>query len=137
MTREEAKILTSIPKKKLKVIAPRIYKNFDVVKAYANGAEVEFLDNGKWYLESNPSFSLLFEYRVKKVEDQPYGSWTPEFGQTYYIIDNTGQVSSVRNSFSQADYDRFEFGNFYRTFVSAAGAANAIREAFFNSKTMS
>lgn len=140
MTREEAKIWTSIPKKKLEVIAPHIYKNFDVVSAYANGAEVEFMDKQipcGWCFDPSPSFSSLFEYRVKKTEEQPSRSWKPEFGQTYYVIDDTGHVSSVRNSFSQADYDRFVFGNFYRTFVSAAGAADTIREAFFNSKTMS
>lgn len=140
MTREEAKTWISIPKEKIKIVAPHIYKNFDVVSAYSDGAEVEFMDKqipSGWCFDPSPSFSSLFEYRVKKAEEQPSWSWKPEFGQTYYIIDDTGQVSSVRNSFSQADYDRFAFGNFYRTFVSAAGAANAIREAFFNSKTMS
>ena len=44
MTREEAKTWISIPKEKLKIIAPHIYKNFDVAAAYANGAEVELMD---------------------------------------------------------------------------------------------
>ena len=72
MDREEAKIWTSIPKKKLKIITPHIYKNFDVVAAYASGADVEFMDKQiprRWFFDPSPSFSPLFEYRVKKVND--------------------------------------------------------------------
>ena len=138
MTREEAKTWISIPKEKLKIIAQHLYKNFDVIKAYANGAEVEYFDKGKWIRNTIPSFSEQFEYRVKPSEkpgeEESYETWKPKFDQYYYFVTSSGYVDFTKNNEIVEDHDLFSFGNFFKTYKDAKIAAAMIREAIKNSK---
>ena len=136
MNRKEAQTWVSIPKLKLKIVAPNIYKNFDVVAAYANGDEVECFD-GKWNLETHPSFCEHFDYRVKpseKSDEESYEMWKPEFNQGYYFITGYGEIEFTRNTGLTEDDELFEFGNFFKTSKDARMAFAMIREAIANSK---
>lgn len=136
MTREEAKTWISIPKEKIKIVAPHIYKNFDVVAAYANGAEVEYF-NGKWNLMTDPSFSENFICRVKPSEksgEESYETWKPKLKQYYYFVTSSGYVDFTKNSEISEDFQLFTFGNFFKTYEDAKMAARMILEAIKNSK---
>ena len=41
------------------------HKHYDVIVAWAEGAEVEILDNGRWVDAKTPNFAVMHEYRVK------------------------------------------------------------------------
>lgn len=139
MNRKEAQTWVSIPKQKLKIVAPNIYKNFDVVAAYANGDEVECFD-GKWNLETHPSFCEHFDYRVKpseKSDEESYETWKPEFNQGYYFVTSYGEIDSIKNNEVSEDDKRFKFGNFFKTYKDAKIAVDMIRDAILNSKKKS
>lgn len=136
MTRKEAQTWISIPKEKIKIVAPHIYKNFDVVAAYANGAEVECFD-GKWNLEPHPSFCEHFDYRVKpseKPDEESYETWKPKLYQGYYFVNGYGEIDSIKNNEVSEDDERFSFGNFFKTYKDAKIAIDMIRDAISNSK---
>lgn len=138
MNRKEAQTWVSIPKQKLKIVAPNIYKNFDVVAAYANGDEVECFD-GKWNLDPHPSFSIHFKYRVKpsaKYSKEPYKTWKPKFDHGYYFVNGCGDIEDTTNSELAEDHNLFSFGNFFKTYKDAKIASRMIREAISNSKKM-
>ena len=139
MTREEAKAWMTVPKHTLRIINPYIYFNPDVVKAYADGSEVEYYDGYMWRHTPDPSFSLPYlKWRIKPDEklDEPYETWKPNIEQFYYYVTNSGNVFYTTNSNRESDQKNFAVGNFFKTNKDAKIAANLVREAFSNSKKM-
>lgn len=41
------------------------HKHADVIHAWAEGEEVEILDNGQWIDAKTPNFCTMYEYRIK------------------------------------------------------------------------
>ena len=41
------------------------HKHADFIHAWAEGAEVEILDNGRWVDAKTPNFAVMHEYRIK------------------------------------------------------------------------
>ena len=140
MTREEAKTWMTVPEHTLRIIAPCIYFNPDVVKAYADGAEVEYHDGYMWRHAPDPSFCLPYiKWRIKPDEklDEPYETWKPNVEQVYYYVANYGMdVWFTTNANRESDQENFAVGNFFKSSEDAKIAANLVREAFSNSKKM-
>ena len=139
MTREEAKAWMTVPEHTLRIIASCIYFNPDVVKAYADGAEVEYYDGYMWRHTPDPSFSLPYiKWRIKPDEKlgEPYETWKPKLYQGYYYVHISGNVLSTTNTNDESDKKNFDVGNFFKSYQDAKIAANLVREAFSNSKKM-
>ena len=53
------------------------HKHAELIKAWADGAEIEFLSSqdNKWYLTKLPSWEVNKTYRIKPEEKQPVVRW--------------------------------------------------------------
>jgi hypothetical protein len=53
------------------------HKHAELIKAWADGAEIEFLSSqdNKWYLTKLPSWEVSKTYRIKPEEKQPVVRW--------------------------------------------------------------
>lgn len=127
MNREQAKIWAKIPRKELKIIAPNIDKHFDVLRAYANGKEIEVKDLENWYDIEDPSFERNEEYRVKPSNDQSSESYMPRYGDMYFIIDDDGYTFTRKWLDDPVDIRRFDFGNCFLTEVACKAASERVR----------
>lgn len=134
MTREQAKMWATIPRDKLAVIAPGLDKHFDILLAYANGAEVQYkLKDEENWKESTPLFEEYLEYRVKpsKAEaTKPKGQWKPEHRETYFFLPD---LISVKKEIFEPQYEsdrkNIEIGNFFRTEKEALAALKRVQDA--------
>lgn len=129
MTREKARIWATIPREKLAVIEPKLYKHYDLICAFANGAEIEFKDSeDSWVPMEYPSFSENEEYRVKPCTEQPAKPWKPKRGEFFFYIDITLRVDEARcscNDFRESLM--FASGNFFETRKEAEAARDRVR----------
>ncbi len=80
--------------------AKEIIQQLSIVKAFAEGKEVQWLDNGKWVTTHAPSFSLGCTYRIKPEVKVGYINVYP-FG----LITNRTKTSRVEAD-DVADSDR-------------------------------
>ena len=53
------------------------HKHAELIKAWADGAEIEFLSSqdNKWYLTKLPSWEVSKTYRIKQEEKKPVVRW--------------------------------------------------------------
>ena len=57
------------------------HKHAELIKAYADGAEIEYKDvDGCWYLINNPVWHNHFEYRIKP---EPQKEQEPQYLYVY------------------------------------------------------
>lgn len=54
-------------------------KHADFIHAWAEGAEVEILDNGRWVDAKTPNFAVMHEYRIKPKTVKHEG-WVNVYG---------------------------------------------------------
>lgn len=131
MNRNEAKIFASIPREKLAVIEPKLDKHYDLICAFANGAEIEvFRGMGYWEKQEEPKFLEDFNYRVKP-NMQPAEPWKPKNGDEYFCVCSSGEVGEVYfddvNFITDKKY--IDFGNYFRTREEAEAARERVRSA--------
>lgn len=139
MTREEAKIWLSIPREKLAVIAQNIDRHYDVIAAYANGADVQIvdIDTSEWIDRDDPLFAYSRSYRVKPSAEQPAETWKPQDGEKFFCVCGNGEV--YRSCFIKTfrpDRERVAFGNCFRTREEAEAARERVHAAL-NGETVS
>lgn len=129
MPRELAKAWSSIPRKKLAVIAPLFEKHFDVISAYGNGATIEwkYPDAKEWVEYEDQLFYSNLDYRVKTYEKRQEGEW-PRGGDIFYYIKKDGEVDFCAYSIINPDHKRqISFGNCFRTKDEAVEALEGCR----------
>lgn len=128
MNREQAKIWAKIPRKELKIIAPNIDKHFDVLRAYANGKEIEVKDLRDWHDIEDPNFNENFEYRVKQDNDKSPKPYKLRNGDTYFFFSSDGSIFISEWLNEQLDIRRLNFGNCFPTEVACKAAIKSIKE---------
>lgn len=137
MTREEAQVYAKLSMEDLAKINKGYAKHYDVLCAYANGAEIELkCDEGdKWVKTNNyPFFHESLEYRIKPSDSQPTERWKPKRGDCYYILEEYGDVSIVNFIDSRMDASRINFGNCFQTRKEAETARERVRAALNNTE---
>ena len=79
------------------------HKHAELIKAYADGAEIEYKDvDGCWYLINNPVWHNHFEYRIKP---EPPKKQEPQY--LYIYRDTSNNISVYHAMMVEA------FNNFY------------------------
>lgn len=133
MDREEAKIWASIPRKKLEVIASHLDKHFDLLCAYANGAEIQlkFRDERDWHTLNSPDFNAdgWAEYRVKPSAEQHAKPWRPKIRDIYYCIDMQGEIMGDRWEGVEFEESILYMGNCFQTHKEAEEGRERMRAA--------
>lgn len=130
MKREEAKICMSIPREILKVIAPHIYKNLDIIQAYANGAEIQYRSkNEDEWEKAVPLFREDFEYRVKPNSEQPTTLWKPKDNERFLYVGLDGEVMDTRFNGTVFHHKIVDFGNCFKSYEEAEEACDRVRAA--------
>lgn len=130
MKREEAKICMSIPREILKVIAPHIYKNLDIIQAYANGAEIQYRSkNEDEWEKAVPLFREDFEYRVKPSSEQPTTLWKPKDNERFLYVGLDGEVMDTRFNGTVFHHKIVDFGNCFKSYEEAEEARERVRVA--------
>lgn len=105
------------------------HKHYDVIIAFANGAQIEGrpTPNSAWSLFPNPSWENDWEYRIKTEKDEP---WKPKDGESYYFVDTDAEC--VETSFDinwTNDRLRIKSGNYFHTREEAEAAAERVKAA--------
>ena len=72
-------------------ITMKQHKHAEIIKAWADGAEIQVRGKGEWFDALNPTFSNPFEYRVKPKK------WTPKYRLVAAEIDDNSSYSSYKN----------------------------------------
>ena len=133
MDRKEAKIWASIPREKLAVIASHLDKHFDLLCAYANGAEIQlkFRDKRDWYTLNSPDFNAdgWAEYRVKPSTEQHAKRGEPKKGEQYFYLNMDGQITKTEWFGWEYDKTLFNVGNCFRSYEDAKTAWNHVLKA--------
>ena len=138
VNREQAKIWTSIPREKLAVIQPTLSKHYDILRAYADGEEIESrdpVDSCGWKQEKADRvfFHESLEYRVKPNDaTQLSETWKPKYGEQCFYIYGSGNVIGVNFHNESIDNDHISFGNCFRTREEAEAARERVRAALKN-----
>jgi len=50
-------------------------KHCELIKAWADGAEIQYKKDGEWITVADPMFSIEVEYRIKPEEKKPVVRW--------------------------------------------------------------
>lgn len=130
MNREEAKICMSIPREILKIIAPHIYKNLDIIQAYANGAEIQYKHKNEYEWEKAvPLFREDFEYRVKPSSGQPTTLWKPKDNERFLYIGLDGYIMDTRFDGTVFYHKIVDFGNCFKSYEEAEEVRERVRAA--------
>lgn len=148
MNRDIAKVLSQLTDEQLGEISDT-YKDYaDVIRAFADGAEVEYRnsEDKSWKHTSSPDFELMDYIRV--VPDDGRG-WRPkEYGERYFYVDLQDPLSEdyftfvvVAENFHDDEYehDLFRLNNCFKTEEEAAVMAkklNEAMEAIFSGKSV-
>lgn len=138
MNRDTAKILSQLTDEQLGEISDT-YKDYaDVIRAFADGAEVEYRnsEDKSWKHTSSPDFELMDYIRV--VPDDGRG-WRPkEYGERYFYVDLQDPLSEdyftfvvVSENFhdDEWEHDLFRLNNCFKTEEEAAVMAKKLNEA--------
>ena len=132
MTRVQAKIYAELSSKDVEQIDKGFAEHYDLIRAFANGAEIEYFDFTleDWFSTNDPAFGFDFKYRVKPIgaarSSEP---WKPKRGDCYYILDEYGDVNIVNFIDSIMDASRIKFGNYFQTRKEAEAARERVRAA--------
>jgi hypothetical protein len=92
------------------------HKHAELIKAWADGAEIEFLSSqdNKWYLTKLPSWEVSKTYRIKQEEKQPVVRWKWAYKNNYGEWEETAcfyrqeEISGTKG-YTKLEYTRTEF----------------------------
>lgn len=135
VNREQAKIWASIPREKLAMIQPTLSKHYDILRAYADGEEIESrdpVDSCGWKQErvDRIFFHDSLKYRVKQKVDKPSDRWIPKEGETYFYISSCLNVIMMKHENSDGiSGDLVRVHNCFQTREVAEAAAERVRLA--------
>lgn len=130
MNRNEAKIFASIPREKLAVIEPKLDKHYDLICAFANGAEIEvFRGMGYWETQEEPKFLEDFKYRVKPRSAQHAEPWKPKEGEKFFCLHSDTSILSTVFRYVHPYEELLSAGNCFRTREEAEAARERVRAA--------
>ena len=132
MTRVQAKIYAELSRKDIEQIDKGLAEHYDLIRAFSNGAEIEYFDFTleDWFSTNDPAFWFHFKYRVKPNDAaQSSEPWKPKRGDCYYILDEYGDVNIVNFIDSSMDASRINFGNCFQTRKEAEAARERVRAA--------
>lgn len=133
MTREQAKILSKLSKKDLEKINYGYAKHYEILKAFADGAEIEINIDGAWRIVDIPNFEPVNEYRLN-----PNGPWKPKDGETFFTIYLDGDIEEEEwDEEEKWHKDLFKLGLCYRTREEAEAAVKRMHAAFKGEQTLS
>lgn len=139
VNREQAKIWTSISREELSVIQPTLSNHYDILRAYADGEEIESRDpmdySCGWKREKVDRifFHDSLKYRVKPNDAaQSSEPWKPKYGERCFYIYGSGKVIGVNFHNELIDNDHVSFGNCFHTQEEAEAALERVRAALKN-----
>lgn len=140
MTREQAQIYIKLSREDLKNIRKGFDKHYDILVAFANGASIQFKYskdfyegvNNHWTESNDPEFDFDLEYRVKPSDAQTAEQWKPKKGETYFVVDEFGEVCEIEFNNYESNDSHIEFGNYFRTRAEAEAARERVLKALRN-----
>ena len=134
MDRTEAKAWAEISQEKLKIIQPNLAKHYEVLKAYADGCEIQYRVGGLWFDCNSPEFDVNTDYTIKPKLQEGSKMWAPRFCDIYYFITELGDVVEARSGDDCYDKKRIKFNNYFRSRGEAEFASKRIRETLLELK---
>lgn len=136
VNREQAKIWTSISREELAVIQPTLSNHYDILRAYADGEEIESRDpmdySCGWKQEKVDRifFHDSLKYRVKQKVDKPSDRWIPKEGETYFYVSTCLNVIMTKHENSDGiSGDLVRVHNCFQTREVAEAVADRVRAA--------
>lgn len=136
MTREQAQVYAKMSREDIAKIDNGYAKHYDVLRAFANGEEIQLQINGeRWADIDEAYFCYSCEYRVKEREsgantDEP---WKPKDGRTYFFICADGDIKYAdfreNDNVDPFHLGRIELGNCFRTRAEAEEARERVKVA--------
>ena len=95
MTREQAQVYAKLSKEDIAKIDCGYEKHYEVLCAFANGAEIQMEEGGwKWTDISEPYFYYSCEYRVKPTVETAE-PWKPKKDEEFFFLDSDMSVIST------------------------------------------
>jgi hypothetical protein len=90
------------------------HKHAELIKQWADGAEIECKINGYWWHAKPPSWDLDYEYRIKPEEKQPVVRWLWAFKtisgwQSTSSFYTDSEVVNTKPERVKLEYTRTEF----------------------------
>lgn len=85
------------------------HKHAEMIKAWADGAKIQFRDSGQWWDTDEPSWNLNFKYRikpelqedvVKKFYLESNATLGLRFSEAYSDMDLRGRLGCIKCTFS-------------------------------------
>lgn len=150
MNRDTAKVLSQLTDEQLGEIGST-YKDYaDVIRAFADGAEVEYRnsEDKSWKHTSYPDFELMDYIRIVP-DDGSNKNWRPkEIGERYFYVSFLDPLSEdwctfgvIGENFNddEWEYDLFRRNNCFKTEKEAAAVAkrfNEVMEVILSGKSV-
>ena len=134
MTREQAQVYAKLSRDDLEKLDNGYVKHYDTLCAFANGEEIEvkYSDTAEWFTTELPYFYPERDYRVKPSEAQPAEPWKPKNGDSYFVVDEFGEICEIEFNNYEANDKHIDFGNCFRTSEEAEEARGRVRAALRN-----
>lgn len=130
MTRETAKQLINVIEQELCEKQHGIAKHWKLIKAFADGANIQIETYSGWVDVEDPDFQEYFHYRVKPATTR----WRADYDECYWRVKLLSSFPC--NVYEDKDYqhgihDRcYEMGNYFKTEKDAQLVADCINKIF-------
>lgn len=98
MTRVQAKIYTELSHKDVEQIDKGLAEHYDLIRAFANGVEIEYFDFTleDWFSTNDPAFGSHFKYRVKPENaEQSSTPRRPKKEEEFFFLDSDMSIIST------------------------------------------
>ena len=139
MNRDTAKILSQLTDEQLGEISSRHEEYADIIRAFADGAEVEYrnAEDKSWKHTNYLDIESMDYFRI--APDYPDKGWHPkEIGERFFYVDFQDPISEDWQTFvvkaenfhdDEWEYDLFNRNNCFKTEKEAEAVAKKLNEA--------
>ena len=90
------------------------HKHAELIKAWADGAEIEFWStiDEKWYLADKPSWDENKKYRIKHIEKKPVVRWLWAYkvcNRWFHTADFLASKEEMERDYPHAEHKRLDW----------------------------